>query len=315
MNLEAASSWRKLQRRYHSHMTRSLPAVWTPRKKPYPVAWFCGELDRARLQPSAASGLSRHKPNSPPSQKKFNDYDLHYVLEGSMLYRFPDRTIRLRSGGFIVIPPGVRFSEENNAAQSSSLYFCHFELGTGPNPFRALELPLVVRSTNKASSRKKFEALVKANRARRDGDPWASLHAHAHFVELLTMVLEMGARTKKLVFDPKRAGPDWLWDILEQLEKEVGHAEFRVEDLARRAHISSSQFAHQFRRYVGTSPKKMLLAKRMERACSLLLSNEALSIKQIGSRCGFTDPYHFSAQFKKWAQVAPSEFRNRRDMG
>jgi len=83
-----------------------------------------------------------------------------------------------------------------------------------------------------------------------------------------------------------------------------------VADLAAAMAISSSRFCHMFRGEVGTTPGRYLRRVRML-AAETLLSESNLPIKEIFSRCGFSDKRHFARRFKSIHGVSPSQYRNK----
>ena len=56
---------------------------------------------------------------------------------------------------------------------------------------------------------------------------------------------------------------------------------------------------------------EILLAAAVLAACALLLHPE-LTVQEIASRLGYSSPYEFSAQFKRYLGVSPSFWRPRR---
>lgn len=61
----------------------------------------------------------------------------------------------------------------------------------------------------------------------------------------------------------------------------------------------------------GTSFGQMLLRLRLERACDMLADPRTCSVpvQEIGYRCGFTDPGHFSRRFAQRFGVPPARWR------
>jgi AraC-like DNA-binding protein len=84
----------------------------------------------------------------------------------------------------------------------------------------------------------------------------------------------------------------------------------QLEDLARRAHLSKSQFIAVFRRHYGRSPISYLLGLRMRRA-ALLLQDHSLSVSQVASAVGVEDPLYFSRLFGKHMGQSPTRYRRR----
>lgn len=283
-----------------------------PARLPYPARWLCERLASTRLELTSQAGLSRHAPGHETAARVFTDYDIHYVRRGVLEYVYADRTVRVEEGQFILLPPGKRFVQREARGRNKgiALFFSHFRPAEGgPDPLKALDLPFKVSVDDPEATEQLWKRLARATSAHRDGDPWAMLHAKALLLELLARMLETAVRKKRLYFDPSRVGPSWLWRVLEEMDRGLALPEMGVPRLARSAHLSESQFAHQFRRYLGTPPGKLLLRKRMDRACALLVSHENLPVKEIAAACGFTDPFHFSAQFKKYTRFAPTDYR------
>jgi len=81
-----------------------------------------------------------------------------------------------------------------------------------------------------------------------------------------------------------------------------------IEQLSAIAHLSSSRLYAVFQRWFHTSPMHYIKRQRVHTAANLLLSTEA-SITEIAERTGFTNPFHFSREFKRLMGVPPSAYR------
>lgn len=283
-------------------------------RKPYPAVWLCEQLVRTRIELTSQVGLAAHDPGHETKPRVFSDYDIHYIKTGVVEYVFDDRTIRADPQHFVLLPPGRSFvqREPKGLDRGVVLYLAHFlPRGDGPDPLLALDLPFKVRAEDPAATEDLLIRLSVLSQRSRNGDPVALLHAKAEVLGLLAMLIEAAIRKRRLFFNARRAGPPWLWRVLQEMERRLADPDLGVAQLAQAAHLSASQFAHQFRRYFGMPPMKLLLRKRMERACALLVGSEEFPVKEIAATCGFSDPYHFSAQFKKFTKVAPSDYRRK----
>ncbi len=85
-----------------------------------------------------------------------------------------------------------------------------------------------------------------------------------------------------------------------------------VEDMASKAGLSASHFSHLFKRTIGTSPMRFVLAYRVEQAKKRLALRDEPMI-DIAMACGFSDQAHFSRQFKQIEGISPSTYRARVD--
>jgi AraC-like DNA-binding protein len=99
--------------------------------------------------------------------------------------------------------------------------------------------------------------------------------------------------------------------IINGIELLEQNSELDIEEIARRCGISCCYFRRLFKEYSGESPIQFRQRHRIERAKSLLLSDEPYSIGEIASELNFLDIYHFSKTFKKLCGMSPSEFLSR----
>ena len=82
----------------------------------------------------------------------------------------------------------------------------------------------------------------------------------------------------------------------------------RVSALAALANLSPAHFSALFKEQTGCSPRDYLHLLRIHRACQLLRTT-TLNVKEIATRLGYQDQFHFSRQFKAFQGVSPSEYR------
>lgn len=73
---------------------------------------------------------------------------------------------------------------------------------------------------------------------------------------------------------------------------------------------SPSTIVRLFQLHLSTTPIRWLTQKRIERAC-VFLASTSLSVSQVASTVGFSDPYYFSRTFKQHLGVAPRTWRSR----
>ncbi|ACQ79394.1 transcriptional regulator, AraC family [Beutenbergia cavernae DSM 12333] len=99
-----------------------------------------------------------------------------------------------------------------------------------------------------------------------------------------------------------------LGRALEAIHAEPGSS-WRVEDLARLAHSSRSQFAERFRSSVGESPARYVTGVRMRRAEELLRTGRGVS--EVAFALGYDSDEGFSRAFRRHSGLAPSEWRRR----
>lgn len=78
--------------------------------------------------------------------------------------------------------------------------------------------------------------------------------------------------------------------------------------LAKRAGMSRSTFAHEFRRRFGRSPMELLRTIRLDHAAQLLRAT-AMPVKNVGADAGYNSRTSFSNAFQRAFGMSPAEYR------
>ena len=98
---------------------------------------------------------------------------------------------------------------------------------------------------------------------------------------------------------------------VEQLEQVIAEnlhrPDFQVQEAYRQVAMSPTHLRRCFLQERGMSPLQYLHHLRLREA-KRLLAFEALAIKEVAWRAGFTDPYYFSRWFRKQAGLSPSAY-------
>ncbi len=81
-----------------------------------------------------------------------------------------------------------------------------------------------------------------------------------------------------------------------------------LDAMAAALDMSPSAFSHKAKDALGMPPSKAFLNFKMLRA-KRLLSETAMSVKEIGDSLGFENQFHFSRAFKRCVGAPPSAFR------
>ena len=82
-----------------------------------------------------------------------------------------------------------------------------------------------------------------------------------------------------------------------------------VGRVARGIGVSRRLLELRFQSTLKRSPYREILRLRMEQA-SYLLSNTPMKVLEVGMACGFPEPHHFSAVFRRWHGTPPGASRN-----
>lgn len=96
--------------------------------------------------------------------------------------------------------------------------------------------------------------------------------------------------------------------VLERIRTDIDWP-WTIPDMALLAALSTSQLHRTFKHRFGVSPITWLRNERINRA-RRLLADRALSVAEVGRRCGYPDPYHFSRDFRRLCGLSPKLFRS-----
>lgn len=138
---------------------------------------------------------------------------------------------------------------------------------------------------------------------------WAARGALAH----QAVISAQGLQLLALLADSRRNGGSGdgeivqraMMRIMENLEKRIS-----MRQLAEEMNLGYTRFTKLFQEHAHTTPKQYHLQVRLERGRELLL-NTSMSVKEIASRLGFENPFHFTNQFREVHGVPPREWRTR----
>jgi LacI family transcriptional regulator len=93
------------------------------------------------------------------------------------------------------------------------------------------------------------------------------------------------------------------------LHDNLANSELEMEQIAHNVGVSRRVLELALKAQLNTSPYQLLSKARLKLA-QQLLKTTTLPIMEIGTRCGYPEPHHFSAWFKKQTSVAPKTYRD-----
>jgi AraC family transcriptional regulator, arabinose operon regulatory protein len=94
---------------------------------------------------------------------------------------------------------------------------------------------------------------------------------------------------------------------IDRMEERL-HTRLSIGDLAAEVGLSISQLARLFRDAIGTTPHAHLRHLRMTRA-RILVERTSLSIADVMSQVGMSDPSHFARDFRRAHGFSPRALR------
>ncbi|MGC4093122.1 MAG: helix-turn-helix domain-containing protein [Polyangiaceae bacterium] len=95
-------------------------------------------------------------------------------------------------------------------------------------------------------------------------------------------------------------------DLVEHMA--ATHSLLRVESAAERLGVDERTLQRRFRRYVGVSPKWVILRYRLHEAAERLHSEQPPGLAQLAAELGYADQAHFARDFSRVIGRTPREF-------
>ena len=223
-------------------------------------------------------------------------HSLTFVLEGEADYVIDGKPLRVRGGDILYIRSGSDRYATTSGMRCAAL---DFQLDGEP----VSELPLPVRIAGRELE--PFESLCRELNyewlQRRSG---YQLKCQALFALLL----------HKLLYEDESTPGNAHVERIKRHVAEHYDEPLSVRQLAELTQLHPVYCGALFKRIEGCTLADYISRVRLNKAAALLMSGE-YSVGEAAERSGFSDPYYFSARFKRYLGVAPSEYRNRGHAG
>lgn len=234
-------------------------------------------------------------------------FEYHAQIQGGTRWRFGSKTLDVRSGQAILVPPGIQHHLEEFTEEQTH----HFALGLLPDKF----FP-------------KMEGI--STEIWREHPVVFSLTASAHelihlFVREMTQkssfrVTAMDAAARMLSIEIHRAitvpippGQEILHPAVAQAKQLIDdhpEADWPIPQLAKAARISPRHLSSLFKKELRETLHDYLLGKRVDLACRML-KDTPVSVTEIAFDCGFSSSQNFATAFRRRTGLSPSEYKRK----
>ncbi|MEM1080947.1 MAG: AraC family transcriptional regulator [Pseudomonadota bacterium] len=223
---------------------------------------------------------------------------LKTVLNGEEIYHFDDRSIRIQTGEFLLVPAGQAYEVQIDT-RFETVGRCFYFDSSQSAGFERLQDVMGHR-------------LHHLNFLWAEMDRWPSSSARQLNPQLLShYLMQWSCRWLDQADRLDRVDPLARARLLNGLQRahrciQHSYAEpWTVSKLAERAHLSRASFTRSFTRLYGLSPKRMLQKTRLQVAAAQIeQGHECLTT--IALNCGYADLPTFSRAFRRHFGVAPS---------
>jgi len=235
------------------------------------------------------------------------EFEIILVVRGKYRCLLNDREVCLSDDGVLLVQPGdwhedfcnppleyagLRFSFPDSAARAEDVRF-----------FRS-DIPPEQQHTRMASEMY-LPLLEKIAREASQGDMSSSHLQDALMSELFWRLVRAFSPTVLARWLAPVPSESRFLERLRQCFAQNMHSSPSVPKIAKMLGISQRALSQRCASLLNTSPAKALLRLRVQYASQLLTQTE-MSVKEVGYRLGFSNPYHFSRVYKQVMGHPPS---------
>ena len=245
---------------------------------------------------NAACSENKFTLNVKPHNHAF--FEMHLIISGSLVYRFSDSTVTIKSGQLLFIPPHVIHCLQHQSDEFQKLTVAFESEGELSNILaskcrRAIDLSDDARDSvdfliRRAKTNTIFSDLLIKNRIR----------------EIIFTVAETAAIRSPLVsyaFDTR------IIKAKKYIEDNP-HLFLSCDEVARYCNLSAKQLGRLFLQYEGVSLLAFIHGQKIEDAKTMILETDEL-FETISERLGFSSVNYFGKFFTKHTGITPGDFR------
>ena len=229
-------------------------------------------------------------------------YEVHFSLEGTMIYGFEDREITIRTGEYLIIPPRLRHSVITNGEDFRKISVS-FSIEEMPNQYRPTpaQEPLVRPCTPDITAN--FDFILR--QASERGMFYRTL-IEKRLSETIFLVLSdlLPAKTA----EPDENFPDPRFLRARKYILDNPEIFFSCSEVADYCHMSVKQLSRLFERFEQKSLAEFIREQKMQETEKLIYHPE-LSQKEIGQMLGFSSQNYFNKFFVRHFGMTPTEYR------
>ena len=253
-----------------------------------------------------------HEKCSPKKPISFNlsetEHSFHFVLSGTGYMVNGNETHRLTADDVFYIPPktpdGRRkiyyYPDKNDPWEYIWVNFVGKDVHkllscanlTEENNYYSMQTPMFLRQ--------EWSEMI--NIARNTTKRNVSF-----FLPFVTKFFAEIAEERKLISLVSTNKEKTVGEIISFIEKSYLRQDFSIGKIAERFYYSISYISRIFKEVTSLSPTEYVLKLRMLHAKDLLRMGE-YSVSEIAYIVGYSSPFYFSKEFKKYYGVSPSKF-------
>ncbi|MDQ6423502.1 AraC family transcriptional regulator [Paenibacillus sp. LHD-117] len=253
-------------------------------------------------------------------------FELIYCGEGEITHRINGVPVRHREGDWLLINLGSRHSTLNDSQYHYVYFNAHFDLDDmemrkelGSSPYRTIsreeaassKLPGYIKAIEQLLQRGLLKDPITDMSGEKEIDSSLidRIYLQSHILLILAEILFFPQTPMSGAPAPNIS--NYMADIAHAIEERLArdmNTDISITDISSEFHLSRYQCSKIFSQVYGLSPRQYLSRLKLSRAKEMLVKTN-MTVDAIAESLGFSSVSHFSRQFRRWTNQAPSHFR------
>lgn len=238
-------------------------------------------------------------------------YEMHYILNGEIIYDFPEMgTYHAKKGHFTLIPQGRVHATRDGGQGVTEYLVIAFSISSDNAAVNVIfspnNEPIVLAFTEE------MESLIKALYIKEQGPDFFTSHSTKLIVHSILMeAVDAMAAHLRLDYFPERCqsqSGQRVNSIVRMVNNNIYCQKLRGEDVAAELGITTRQLNRISNEYLGCSINRYITQCRIK-AMQTMLKDSSYSLGDIAEVFGFPDEYAFIKHFSRYSGITPGRYR------
>lgn len=232
-------------------------------------------------------------------------YILHYILEGKGFFKIGDKIYYLQKGKGFLICPGIVVQYQADKEDPWQYSWMGFQ-GAKAETFlkkAGITLESPIFEISDIERVKSCFNMMMETKSLKNG---RELYLTGFLYQLLAMQIE--AYSWKFPINEIKNRKEQYINTAVRFIKSNYWRDIDIRQIASQVGLDGKYLSAIFKECLNTSPYRLLMDTRMDKACELA-GNEFMTIGDIARSVGYTDPLLFSRMFKRVKGMSPRDYK------
>ena len=252
--------------------------------------------------------IVRYEKCSPPKETigpvMRSIYTLHIVIKGRGYFKVDDKKYEVKSNQMFMIIPSEKISyypDKNDPWQYMWIEFnglgaknlCKLANITIDNPVYTLQNPKIYI--------KEFSDMLEDAI---DSKIHSTLNVLSHLLYIFSLLIH---EHDNISSKPLSAAEMHFRAIVEYINQNIGDSTLSLNKVSEIFYMNSSYLSRKFKEVMGVNMSKYIISLRMRKAF-IMLKTKQFSVTKIAETIGYSSPFYFSKEFKRYTKITPKQY-------